>query len=93
VASEAFYRDMLGLPLVGSEESPGNMRLFQVRKIGPFFEFSLYSSRACLGKKSVFIDKWLKKIRFSRRSLNVGCLALTTVRIGRGATCPFCGFS
>jgi hypothetical protein len=29
------------------------------------FEFSLYLSRACLGKMSVFIHNWLKKTVFS----------------------------
>ena len=32
---------------------------------GPFFEFSLCLSRACLGKMFVFIYKWRKKWRFS----------------------------
>jgi hypothetical protein len=31
---------------------------------GPFFEFSLCLSRACLGKMFVFIYKWRKKDRF-----------------------------
>jgi hypothetical protein len=35
-----------------------------LRENGTFFEFSLCSSRACLGKMLIFIYKWLKKCRF-----------------------------
>ena len=34
-----------------------------------FFEFSLYLSRACLGKMIVFMYKWLQKCRFSQETL------------------------
>eukprot|EP01046_Picozoa_sp_COSAG06_P013892 COSAG06_NODE_848_length_11971_cov_10.199882_14_plen_139_part_00 len=34
---------------------------------GPFFEFSLCLSRACLGKMFVFIYKWLKRTVFTHR--------------------------
>jgi hypothetical protein len=35
-----------------------------LRENGTFFEFSLFSSRACLGKMLIFIYKWLEKCRF-----------------------------
>jgi hypothetical protein len=35
-----------------------------LRENGTFLEFSLCSSRACLGKMLIFIYKWLKKCRF-----------------------------
>jgi hypothetical protein len=42
-------------------------RRFEKRHI--FFEFSLYLSRACLGKMIVFVYKWLQKCRFSQETL------------------------
>jgi hypothetical protein len=39
-----------------------NLTLLQQN--GPFFEFFLCLSRACLGKMFIFIYKWLKKDRF-----------------------------
>jgi hypothetical protein len=36
----------------------------RLRENGTFFEFSLCSSRACLGKIMHFIYKWRKKCRF-----------------------------
>jgi hypothetical protein len=39
-------------------------RVETLRENGTFFEFSLCSSRACLGKIMHFIYKWLKKCRF-----------------------------
>jgi hypothetical protein len=35
-----------------------------LRENGTFFEFSLCSSRACLGQMLIFIYKWRKKCRF-----------------------------
>jgi hypothetical protein len=42
-----------------------------VRKAS-FFEFSLYLSRACLGKMIVFMYKWLKKAVFCRLDHRLG---------------------
>ena len=39
-----------------------------VRKTASFFEFSLYLSRACLGKMIVLMYKWLNNAVFRRRS-------------------------
>ena len=39
--------------------------VLRVSCLGLFFEFSLCLSRACLGKKTTFMYKWLKKISFS----------------------------
>jgi hypothetical protein len=41
-----------------------------LRKNGPFVEFSLCLSRACLGKMFAFMHKWLKKTVFTHRLCN-----------------------
>ena len=47
-----------------TRESIGRKTHHVLRQNGPFFEVSLCLSRACLGKKSIFKFKWLKKTRF-----------------------------
>ena len=47
-----------------------------LRKHGPFVEFSLCLSRACLGRMIVFIYKWLRKTVFTHLELNVDRLEL-----------------
>ena len=61
--------------LVGKPVVP--LVLSSLRKTPLFFEFSLCLSRACLGKMMHFIYKWLRKWRFSHRS--VGCGVAPTV--------------
>eukprot|EP01046_Picozoa_sp_COSAG06_P042772 COSAG06_NODE_5497_length_3442_cov_3.036195_4_plen_171_part_00 len=53
------------------------MNLPRLRKHGPFFEFSLCLSRACLGRMFVFKYKRLKKTvfthRFKRQGVDASC--------------------
>jgi hypothetical protein len=56
-------RTCLGRALCRARRPPRTRRL-RLRENGTFFELSLCSSRACLGKMLIFIYKWLKKCRF-----------------------------
>jgi hypothetical protein len=55
-----------------------------LRKNGPFFEFSLCLSRACLGKKIVFIYKWLHHTHQTPSAVGLSfCLSRACLGNGR----------
>jgi hypothetical protein len=57
--------------VIGDELVFSGAESFRLRENGPFLEFSLCLSRACLGKMFVFICKWLKKTEKQNGSLVV----------------------